>query len=157
MSTMQHSALLSSSHQRLQYKCWGYLRMWFKLKGGRKIFHNFMCQNTLLKSFYLHSSVFNCFGWKSQRFAWGSFMLQMGFSSPLEESLHLVKLGQKFQFAHVQERYLELTALFVNNSFSYGLYSLNRTTPKNFSFQELQITVAQRNWVHRYCWYWTNI
>lgn len=55
-------------------------------------------------------------------------MLQMGFSSPLEESLHLVKLWQKFQFAHVQERYLELAAAFVNNSVSQGLYSLNRTT-----------------------------
>lgn len=72
-------------------------------------------------------------------------MLQMCSSSPLEESLHLVKLWQKFQFAHVQERYLELAAAFVNNSASHGLYSLNRTTPENFSFQELQITVAQRN------------
>lgn len=49
-------------------------------------------------------------------------MLQMCSSSPLEESLHLVKLWQKFQFAHVQERYLELAAAFVNNSASHGLY-----------------------------------
>lgn len=80
-------------------------------------------------------------------------MLQMCSSSPLKESLHLVKLWQKIQFAHVQERYLELAATLVNNSVSHGLYSLSRTTPGNFSFRELQIHVAQRNRVHRHCWY----
>lgn len=49
------------------------------------------------------------------------------------------------QFAHVQERYLELAATFASSSVSSGLYNLNRTATGHFSFQKVQITVAQRN------------